>query len=334
MIKKLALSAIVFASSLIAAEQVNVYSSRHYDTDKQLFKAFEKNTGIKVKVIQAKDDALIKRLQTEGKNSPADVFITVDAARIQRATENKLFQPIDSKILTQRIPSTLRDKDNQWFAITKRARIIAVREGSGFENKEYTYEELADPKYKGQIMVRSSSNVYNQSLMAAMIAHHGVEYATKWAEGVVANMAREPKGSDRDQARGVAAGLGSISILNTYYLGKLAVGSASDKETVSKLKVIFPKFKNGATHVNVSAAGVAKYAKNKENAIKFIEFLTSKEAQEIFAKGNYEYPVVEGSDISELVASWGVLEDDNLTINDLGANNANAVKALDIAGWK
>ncbi|GGD42181.1 iron deficiency-induced protein A [Malaciobacter pacificus] len=334
MIKKLALSAIVFASSLIAAEQVNVYSSRHYDTDKQLFKAFEKNTGIKVKVIQAKDDALIKRLQTEGKNSPADVFITVDAARIQRATENKLFQPIDSKILTQRIPSTLRDKDNQWFAITKRARIIAVREGSGFENKEYTYEELADPKYKGQIMVRSSSNVYNQSLMAAMIAHHGVEYATKWAEGVVSNMAREPKGSDRDQARGVAAGLGSISILNTYYLGKLAVGSASDKETVSKLKVIFPKFKNGATHVNVSAAGVAKYAKNKENAIKFIEFLTSKEAQEIFAKGNYEYPVVKGSEISELVASWGVLEDDNLTINDLGANNANAVKALDIAGWK
>jgi iron(III) transport system substrate-binding protein len=170
--------------------------------------------------------------------------------------------------------------------------------------------------------------------MAAMIAHHGVEYATKWAEGVVSNMAREPKGSDRDQARGVAAGLGSISILNTYYLGKLAVGSASDKETVSKLKVIFPKFKNGATHVNVSAAGVAKYAKNKENAIKFIEFLTSKEAQEIFAKGNYEYPVVKGSEISELVASWGVLEDDNLTINDLGANNANAVKALDIAGWK
>lgn len=334
MIKKLALGALLFASSLIASEQVNVYSSRHYDTDKLLFKAFEDKTGIKVKVIQAKDDALIKRLQTEGVNSPADVFITVDAARIQRATENNLFQAVNSKILEEKIPASLRDKDNQWFAITKRARIIAVRVGSGFENKEYTYEELADPKYKGQIMVRSSSNVYNQSLMAAMIAHHGVEFATKWAEGIVANMARDPKGSDRDQARAVASGLGSIAIMNTYYLGKLAVGDASDKDSISKLKVIFPKFENGATHVNVSAAGVAKYAKNKDNAIKFIEFLTSKEAQEIFAKGNYEYPVVEGSEISELVASWGKVQDDNLTINDLGSNNAEAVKALDVAGWK
>lgn len=334
MIKKLALGALLFASSLIASEQVNVYSSRHYDTDKLLFKAFEDKTGIKVKVIQAKDDALIKRLQTEGVNSPADVFITVDAARIQRATENNLFQAVNSKILEEKIPASLRDRDNQWFAITKRARIIAVRVGSGFENKEYTYEELADPKYKGQIMVRSSSNVYNQSLMAAMIAHHGVEFATKWAEGIVANMARDPKGSDRDQARAVASGLGSIAIMNTYYLGKLAVGDASDKDSISKLKVIFPKFENGATHVNVSAAGVAKYAKNKDNAIKFIEFLTSKEAQEIFAKGNYEYPVVEGSEISELVASWGKVQDDNLTINDLGSNNAEAVKALDVAGWK
>lgn len=333
MIKKLTLGAILFASSVYASS-VNVYSSRHYDTDKELFKKFEQKTGIEVKVIQAKDDALIKRLQTEGKNSPADVFITVDAARIQRATNKDLFQAIDSDVLKQRVPSALRDTNNRWFSITKRARIIAVRKGSGFENKEFTYEELADPKYKGQIMVRSASNVYNQSLMAGMIAHHDAEYATNWAKGVVANMARSPKGSDRDQARGVAAGLGSIAIMNTYYIGKLAAGNDSDKETVSKLKVIFPKFKNGATHVNVSAAGVAKYAKNKENAIKFIEFLTSKEAQEVFAKGNYEYPVVKDAQASELVASWGNLEDDNITINDLGNNNAKAVKTFDIAGWK
>ena len=333
MIKKLAFGAVLLASTVYASS-VNIYSSRHYDTDKELFKKFEQKTGIEVKVIQAKDDALIKRLQTEGKNSPADVFITVDAARIQRATENNLFQAIQSDVLTSRIPEALRDKDNRWFAITKRARIIAIRKDSGFENKEYTYEELADPKYKGQIMVRSASNVYNQSLMAAMIAHHGEEYAKTWAEGVVANMARSPKGSDRDQARGAAAGFGSIAVMNTYYLGKLASGNSSDKETVSKLKVIFPKFKNGGTHVNVSAAGVAKYAKNKENAIKFIEFLTSTEAQEIFAKGNYEYPVVKGAGISDLVASWGTLEDDNISISDLGNNNKKAVKVFDLAGWK
>lgn len=334
MLKKLALSIIVLSSTVFASNEVNLYTSRHYDTDKDLYKVFEKQSGIKVKVIQAKDDALIKRLETEGVNSPADVFITVDAARIQRATQKNLFQPISSKLLEEKIPSALRDKDNRWFAITKRARIIAVKKGTGLENQEFTYEELANPKYKNQIMVRSSSNVYNQSLMAGMIAHHGVEYATSWAKGIVANMARDPKGSDRDQARAVAAGLGNIAIMNTYYVGKLATGNESDKETVSKLKVIFPKFENGSTHVNVSAAGVTKYSKNKENAIKFIEFLASKEAQEIFAQGNYEYPVIKGANNSSLVDSWGNLEDDSVTINDLGKYNADAVKALDIAGWK
>ncbi|MAD43199.1 MAG: Fe(3+) ABC transporter substrate-binding protein [Arcobacter sp.] len=334
MIKKLALSALILTSSLIASNDVNVYSSRHYDTDKQLFKMFEKNTGIKVKVIQAKDDALIKRMESEGKNSPADVFITVDAARIQRATEKKLFQPIQSDFLVKNIDSRLRDKDNQWFALTKRARMVAVRKDSKLSNGIKTYEELADPKYKGQIMVRSSSNVYNQSLMAAMIKHHGVEYATTWAKGVVANMARNPKGSDRDQARGIYAGLGSIAIMNTYYLGKLANGSLSDKDVVENVNVIFPKFENGGTHVNISAAGVARYAKNKENAIKFIEFLLSKEAQEVFAKGNYEYPIIKDAEISPLVASWGKVQDDNVTINDLGKFNKDAVKALDVAGWK
>jgi len=273
-------------------------------------------------------------MESEGKNSPADVFITVDAARIQRATEKKLFQPIQSDFLVKNIDSRLRDKDNQWFALTKRARMVAVRKDSKLSNGIKTYEELADPKYKGQIMVRSSSNVYNQSLMAAMIKHHGVEYATTWAKGVVANMARNPKGSDRDQARGIYAGLGSIAIMNTYYLGKLANGSLSDKDVVENVNVIFPKFENGGTHVNISAAGVARYAKNKENAIKFIEFLLSKEAQEVFAKGNYEYPIIKDAEISPLVASWGKVQDDNVTINDLGKFNKDAVKALDVAGWK
>lgn len=334
MINKIALSAMIFASSLFANNEVNVYSSRHYDTDKELFKIFEKNTGIEVKVIQAKDDALIKRMESEGANSPADVFITVDAARIERATQKGLFQAIKSDLLTNTIPEKLRDKDNQWFAITKRARIVAIKKDADALNTLETYEQLADPKYKGQIMVRSSSNVYNQSLMAGMIAHHGIDYATTWAKGVVANMARDPKGSDRDQAKAVAAGIGSIAIMNTYYVGKLATSNESDKEVVSKVKIFFPKFENGGTHINISAAGVAKYAKNKENAIKFIEFLASKEAQEIFANGNFEYPIIKDAKIAPLVASWGELEEDNITINDLGRYNKDAVKALDIAGWK
>ncbi len=331
MLKKIALSAVVLASSLLASGEVNVYSSRHYDTDKELYKMFEKKTGIHVNVIQAKADALIKRMESEGDKSPADVLITVDAARIFKAQEKSLFQSINSKYLVENIPAKLRDKDNRWFAVTKRARIVAVKKGV---QAPVYYEDLAKPEYKGQIMVRSSSNVYNQSLMAAVIAHKGVEKATAWAKGIVANMARNPKGSDRDQARAVAAGLGSMAIMNTYYMGKLANGSASDKDVVTKLKVIFPKFKNGGTHVNVSAAGVAKYSKNKENAIKFIEFLASKDAQSIFAKGNYEYPVVKGAEISPLVKSWGTFTEDDISINKLGENNAAAVKALDVAGWR
>ncbi len=333
MLKKVALSVVVLANSLIASGEVNVYSSRHYDTDKVLYKMFEKKTGIHVNLIQAKADALIQRMESEGAKSPADVLITVDAARIFKAQQKDLFQSIKSNYLEENIPSKLRDKNDRWFAVTKRARIIAVQKDKKMP-KEVFYEDLAKPEYNGQIMVRSSSNVYNQSLMAAVIAHDGVESATKWAKGIVANMARRPRGSDRDQARAVSAGLGTIAIMNTYYLGKLAHGSRSDKDVVKDLKVIFPKFKNAGTHVNISAAGVAKYAKNKANAIKFIEFLASPEAQSIFAKGNYEYPVVKGAQISPLVASWGTFTEDDISINTLGENNAAAVRALDIAGWR
>ncbi len=333
MVKKVTLSALVLASSLFAGAEVNVYSSRHYDTDKELYTMFEKKTGIHVNIIKAKADALIKRMQSEGKKSPADVLITVDAARIFKAQELGLFQSIKSDFLEKNIPAQFRDKDNRWFAVTKRARIVAIKKDSKLPDPVF-YEDLADPKYKGQIMVRSSSNVYNQSLMAAYIAHNGVEKATEWAKGVVANMARNPKGSDRDQARGVASGIGSIAIMNTYYVGKLANGKDADKDVVKNIKVFFPKFKNGGTHVNVSAAGVAKFAKNKDNAVKFIEFLASKEAQAVFAKGNYEYPILKDAEISPLVKSWGTFKQDDISINKLGEENAAAVKALDVAGWK
>lgn len=335
MFKKLALGTLVLASSVFAANEVNVYSHRHYDTDKKLFKMFEEKTGIKVNVVKAKASALIKRIESEGKKSPADVLITVDAGRLFQAKQKDLLQPIESEYLTTNIPVTLRDKDNKWFGLTKRSRVAVYRIGSGIEKELSTYEDLADPKFKGQIMVRSSNNIYNQSLMAAMIAHHGEEYAKKWAEGVVANMAKAPKGNDRYQVKAVANGIGSVAIANTYYIGKM-VGNkdVSQAEAVKKVKIFFPKFEKGGTHINVSGAGVAKYAPNKANAIKFVEFLASKDAQKLFAEGNFEYPVVKGVPTSKLVSSWGTFEDDNISINTLGENNAKAIKVFDEAGWK
>ena len=335
MIKKLALSAIVLASSLYASSEVNVYSHRHYDTDKKLFKMFEEKTGIKVNVVKAKASALIKRMESEGAKSPADVLITVDAGRLYQAKSKDLLQTINSNYLTTNIPDTLRDKDNKWFALTKRSRVAVYKIGSGMGSKLSTYEDLADPKFKGQIMVRSSNNIYNQSLMAAMIAHHGKEYALNWAKGVVANMAKAPKGNDRYQVKAVANGIGSVAIANTYYVGKMVNNKdASQRESVKKVKIFFPKFENGGTHINVSGAGVAKYAPNKDNAIKFVEFLASKEAQELFAQANYEYPVLAGVKSSELVSSWGQFKDDTISINTLGENNKAAVKVFDQAGWK
>ncbi len=335
MFKKLVLGSLVLASSIVAASEVNVYSHRHYDTDKKLFKMFEEKTGVKVNVVNAKASALIKRMESEGAKSPADVLITVDAGRLFQATQKDLLQSVESMYLTKNIPERLRDKDNKWFALTKRARVAVYKTGTGVEKELTTYEDLANLKFKGQIMVRSSDNIYNQSLMAAIIAHHGEEKALKWAKGVVANMANPPKGNDRYQVKAVANGIGKIAIANTYYIGKMVDNKdKAQAEAVKKVKILFPKFENGGTHINVSGAGVAKYAPNKENAIKFIEFLASPDAQKLFAEANFEYPVLAGTPSSKLVSSWGTFEDDTISINTLGENNAKAVKIFDQAGWK
>lgn len=335
MLKKLALSTLVLTSALFASNEVNVYSHRHYDTDKQLFKMFEEKTGIKVNVVKAKASALIKRIESEGKKSPADVLITVDAGRLYQAKSKDILQSINSNYLTTNISANLRDKDNQWFGLTKRSRVAVYPIGSSIPTELKTYEDLADPKFKGQIMVRSSNNIYNQSLMAAMIAHHGEEYALTWAKGVVSNMAKAPKGNDRYQVKAVANGIGSIAIANTYYIGKMVDNKdKSQRDAVKKVKILFPTFENGGTHINISGAGVAKYAPNKANAIKFIEFLASKDAQKLFAEGNYEYPVLAGVESSKLVSSWGEFKDDTISINTLGENNKAAVKIFDKAGWK
>ncbi len=335
MLKKLSLSALVLASSLFAASEVNVYSHRHYDTDKELFKMFEQKTGIKVNVVKADANALIKRIETEGKKSPADVLITVDAARLYQAKEKNILQPISSDYLSKNIPEKLKDKDNQWFGLTKRSRVAVYKIGSDIPNELKTYEDLADPKFKGKIMVRSSNNSYNQSLLAAVIAHHGEEYALQWAKGVVANMAKDPKGNDRSQVVSVANGIGEIAIVNTYYVGKMIDNKdAAQAKAVKEVKILFPKFENGGTHINISGAGVAKYAPNKENAIKFIEFMASKDAQKLFAQANFEYPVLAGVESSDIVKSWGTFEDDTISINELGENNKAAVKIFDQANWK
>jgi len=314
---------------------VNVYTHRHYEPDQQIFKMFEEQTGIKVKVINASADELIQKMKMEGKQSPADVLITVDAGRLGRAKEQGLLQSIESEILEKTIPAYLQDGDNQWFSLTKRARIIAYALDRVKPEELSTYEDLVSEKWKGKILIRSSSNIYNQSLMASIIANDGEEASMDWAKGIVANMARTPKGSDRDQVKAVVAGEGDIAIVNSYYIGKMLNSpDAEEVEAAKKIGLFFPNQEGRGTHINVSGAGVAKYAPNKENAIRFIEFLISEEAQKIFTNANYEYPVLESVEPVQDIKAWGDFKEDDLELTKLGENNKKAVLIFDEAGWK
>ncbi|HZH87355.1 MAG TPA: Fe(3+) ABC transporter substrate-binding protein [Brumimicrobium sp.] len=314
---------------------VNVYTHRHYEPDQQIFKMFEEQTGIKVKVINASADELIQKMKMEGKHSPADVLITVDAGRLSRAKDQGLLQSIHSVILEKAIPKHLQDVDNQWFGLTKRARIIAYSLDRVKPEELSTYEDLVSEKWKGRILVRASSNIYNQSLMASIIANDGEENAKKWAEGIVANMARSPKGSDRDQVKAVVAGEGDLAIVNSYYIGKMLNSpDAEEVASAKKIGLFFPNQEGRGTHINVSGAGVAKYAPNKENAIRFIEFLIGEEAQQIFTNANYEYPILKSVEPVQDIKAWGDFKEDTLGLNRLGENNKKAVLIFDEAGWK
>ncbi|MGM0933989.1 MAG: Fe(3+) ABC transporter substrate-binding protein [Bacteroidota bacterium] len=319
----------------IDSKEVNVYTHRHYESDQQLFKQFEEETGIKVNVINASADELIQKMSMEGEQSPADVLITVDAGRLERAKSRDLLQPIESEVLENTIASHLKDAENHWFALTKRARLIAYAKDRVNPEELSTYEDLASEKWKGKLLIRSSGNIYNQSLMASMIVNNGEEEAKKWAEAVVKNMARSPKGNDRDQVKAVVAGEGDLAIVNTYYIGKML--NSDDPEEVKageKVGLFFPNQEGRGTHINVSGAGVAKYAPNKANAIKFIEFLVSEEAQKIFAHSNYEYPVNDAVEPAPLLQEWGEFKEDTLNLSQLGQNNKKAVMLFDEAGWK
>lgn len=315
---------------------VNLYTHRHYDTDKELFKQFEAETGIKVNVVKAKADELINRLEQEGEMTEADVLITVDAGRLQRAKAKGLLQKVSSEQLEKQVPAAYRDTDLQWYGLTRRARVVVAAPDRVNTETIKTYQDLADSKWKGRLLVRSSENIYNQSLMAAYIEHYGAEEATQWAKGIVANMARRPSGNDRDQVKAIAAGKGDLAIVNTYYIGKLlSSDNPAEQEAGQAVEVLFPTFgEEGGTHINVSGAGVTKHAPNKENAIRLLEFLTNVAAQEVFAGSNYEYPVNPNVAAVDLLESWGALNPDELSLNRLGELNAEAIKVFDAAGWQ
>ena len=331
--KKIYLTLILVCTNLQA--QINIYSHRHYDSDKILFKKFTDQTGIKINVIKGSADQLIERLISEGGNSPADILLTVDAGRLHRAKVAGILQPIESKILSENIPPSMRDEDDYWFGLTVRARVLVYSKERVTPDQLSTYEDLANRKWRGKIAVRSSSNIYNQSLMASIIASNGSRKALSWAKSIRKNMARAPRGSDRDQARAVAAGLADVAIMNTYYLGILANSpDAKDREVFNKVSVFFPNQNDRGTHINISGAGITKSSKNKKDAIKFLEFLSGSNSQKTFGSVNYEYPIKIEANQSELLNSWGPFKYDKLNLSVLGANNAEAVKLFDKAGWE
>ncbi|HEV8315457.1 MAG TPA: extracellular solute-binding protein [Burkholderiaceae bacterium] len=321
--------------ALSADEAVlNIYSARHYQTDEALYANFTKQTGIRINRLDGKEDELVERIRNEGTASPADVLVTVDAARLEVADSLGLFQPVKSSQLEERVPAALRTPT--WFAFSTRARVIVHNKAAVKSEWVQSYEDLADPRLKGQVCVRSGSHPYNLSLGAAMLAHNGEAKTETWAKGLVANFARAPKGGDTDQLRAVAAGECGVTISNTYYLVRLMRSTRpEDQEVVKALGVVWPNQKSWGTHVNVSGAGVLKHAPHKEAAVKFLEYLASDEAQGYFANGNNEWPVVKSAVAkNKELESLGSFKADALPIGELAKTTTTAQKVFDRAGWK
>lgn len=323
------------AQSAPVAGEVNIYSSRHYDTDLAMYDEFTASTGIKVNLIEAGADALIERIKSEGDYSPADILLTVDAGRLWRAEEAGILDSVQSDVLDARVPENVRHPDGLWFGLSKRARVIIYNKAAGKPEKLDTYADLADPSNKGKVCIRSSSNIYNISLMAGIISHEGVDGAETWAKGVVDNFARPPQSNDTGQIEAVASGECGIAVVNTYYLARYVASSdPSQKAVADAVEIVFPDQDGYGTHVNISGAGVIKGAPNRDNAVKFIEYLTEAKAQGYFANGNNEYPVVAGVAPTSVVVSLGSFKEDALNASMLGQNQAEAVRVFDRAGWQ
>ena len=323
------------ALSVHADEKLlNLYSARHYQTDEALYANFTQQTGIKINRIEGKEDELLERIKNEGGNSPADVFLTVDAARLAKAHELGLFAPVTSKILDSRIPANLRTED--WFAFSKRARVIVYNKAGIKVEEVQTYGDLANPRLKGKLCSRSGSHPYNLSLMASVIAHEGEAKAEAWAQGMVANFARAPKGGDTDQIKAVAAGECGVALSNTYYVARLMRSTKPEEQKLmEKIGVVWPNQATTGTHINVSGGGMLKTAPHKEAAVKFLEYLASDDAQRYFADGNNEWPVVESVKVTNpALEALGKFKADSLPVKNLAMYQIKAQMIFDRAGFK
>jgi iron(III) transport system substrate-binding protein len=335
--KQLAVIVLTLAGSFGAVAQdkvLNLYSARHYQTDEKLYENFTRQTGIKINRIEGKEDELMERIRNEGANSPADVFITVDASRLATADALGLFAPVKSKLLEERIPANLRSPD--WFAFSTRARVIVINKETVKAEDAQNYEDLANPKLKGKVCSRSGSHPYNISLMSALIAHLGEAKAEEWARGVVANFARAPKGGDTDQIKSVTAGECGVAVSNTYYLARLLRSDKADeRQLMERVTIIWPDQKSYGTHINISGGGMLKTAPNKESAVKFLEYLASDDAQRYFADGNNEWPAVASVAVKNpALEAMGKFKADSLPMATLAKNAVAAQRIYDRAGWK
>ncbi len=330
---------IIFSFTLFIScsetDEVNIYSSRHYDTDLELYEQFTEETGIEINLIEGSSDELIERMRNEGINSPADVMITVDAGRLWRAKEADILQPLNSDYLNSVVPEQLRDTDDLWVGLSKRVRgIIYNREAVDTEELK-GYMDLADEKWSERICVRSSNNIYNQSLVASLIESHGEEAAEEWAEGLVNNFARDPQGGDTDQIKAVAAGLCDVALANHYYLARLMESDdPQDQEVAEKVGIYFPSAEFGGAHVNISGAGIAANSPNRENALQFIEYLATEEAQKLYSIGNNEFPIIQDMELPGVLGELGTFDSDAVNVTSYGENNPDAIRLMDRAGWR
>ena len=325
------LMAMLLGSS-VSASELNIYSYRQPFLIEPLTSAFSDQTGIKVNIVHLKK-GMIERMKAEGKRSPADIVLTVDISRLSALVDAELTQSVDSPILDSNIPEKYRDPNGLWFGLTTRARIIYASKERIKNGEVETYEQLADPKLRGKICTRSGLNAYNLALTSAILHHHGEEFAINWLNGLKGNLARKPQGNDRAQVKAIWAGECDISIGNTYYMGKM-LEDAEQAEWANSVRIIFPKFENGGTHVNVSGIGMAKFSPNPENALKFMEFLSSANAQEIYATANFEYPIAPGTQADKLVKSWGSFEADDVNLMTIAKLRKRALELTEIVDVK
>ena len=336
-LKKL-VTLIFLSAHFLYGNEVNIYTSRHYEADNELYEMFTAKTGISVNIISGSGNALMERLKAEGSNSPGDIFFTVDAGNLSRFQKEGFLQEIISEKVNNIVPEELRGPNNEWIAVAKRARVIFYNPESVSEEeiKNISYESLAESKWRNRVVIRSSSNMYNQSLVASLISAYGIEETERWAKNLVNNFFRVPQGNDRAQILAVANGLADIAVANTYYYGIMLSGRGGpvQLEAAKKVKIIFPNQSNRGSHVNISGGGILKFSPNKMNAVKFLEFLLTEEAQQHIVNNTFEYPVLDGVKAHPLIEQFGKFKEDQISVAKFGELNPEAVRLMDRAGWK